>query len=91
MSMFRRAKNHGALIFYSRRNKSCQKSFGKSATLPSRQRMDSPASCATNCAVPSAEESNHSSVGTLHPHRSATCVLYARLTLSCLPLTSPVL
>jgi len=41
--------------------------------------MDSPASCGTNCATPTADESYHSAAGTLHPHRSATCVLYARL------------
>jgi len=30
--------------------------------------------CAASCAVPTADESNHSAAGTLHPHRSATCV-----------------
>jgi len=35
---------------------------------PSRERMDSPAACAS-CAMPTADESNHSAAGTLHPHR----------------------
>ena len=42
---------------------------------PSRQRMDSSAACAS-CAMATAYEYNHSVVGTLHPHRSATIFLY---------------
>jgi len=34
----------------------------------SRQRMDSPAACATIRAMPTADKSNHSAAGTLHPH-----------------------
>ena len=37
---------------------------------PSWQRMDSPAACAS-CAVPTADESNHSAAGTLHPQQRA--------------------
>ena len=47
--------------------------MGRVRRYPSRQRMDSPASCATNCAVPTADESNHSAVGTQHPHRRVVC------------------
>ena len=43
------------------------------------QRMDSPISCATNCVMPTADESNHSAAGTLHPHQSAACFLYVIL------------
>jgi len=57
--------------------------LGRVRRYPSRQRMDSPASCATDGAVPTANESNHSAAATLHPHRSATCVLYVRLTSCC--------
>jgi len=35
-----------------------------------RQRMDSPAACATICAMPTADESNHSAANTLHQHRT---------------------
>jgi len=41
---------------------------------PLQQRMDLPAACAS-CAVPTADESSHSAVGTLHPHRNTTCIL----------------
>ena len=35
-------------------------------------------------AMPTADESNHSAAGKLHPQRSATCILYAALvTLHC--------
>ena len=37
--------------------------------LPPRQIMDSPAVCAS-CAMPTADESNHSAAGTLHPHNT---------------------
>jgi len=54
---------------------------------PSRQRMHLPAACATMCnahcmqtsPVCSADESNHSAVGMLRPHRSATFFLYVTL------------
>jgi len=36
----------------------------------SRQRMNSAAVCATICAMSTADESNHSAAGTLHPHRT---------------------
>jgi len=36
---------------------------------PARQKMDSPAACAS-CAMPIAVESNHSAAGTLHPHHT---------------------
>ena len=49
--------------------------MGTARRHPSRQRMHSPASCAISCAMPTADESSHSAAGTLHPHRSATCVL----------------
>jgi len=42
-----------------------------------RQRMDSPAACAS-CALPTWDESNHSPADTLHRHRSATFSLYFR-------------
>jgi len=32
------------------------------------KRMDSPTGCATICAMPTADKSNHSATGTLHPH-----------------------
>jgi len=54
--------------------------LGRVHCSPSWQRMDSPASCA----IPTAAKSNHSAMVTLHPHRSATCVLYVTLlTLHC--------
>jgi len=37
---------------------------------PSRQRMESSATCATICAVPTADESNHSATSMLHPHHA---------------------
>ena len=40
------------------------------------ERMDSPALYATSCAMHTADGSNHSAAGTLHPHRSTTCFLY---------------
>ena len=46
---------------------------------PFLQRMDSPASFATSFAMPTADESNHSGAGTLHPHCSATFFLYVTL------------
>ena len=36
------------------------------------QRMDSPAFCGTSCAMPTADESNHSAAGTTHPHNYST-------------------
>jgi len=50
-----------------------KKSFGK------RHVVTSPASCATSCAMPTTEESNHSAVGMLHPHHRAPCILYVTL------------
>jgi len=47
----------------------------------SRQRMDSPAAC-TSYTLPTANETNHSAAGMLHPHLSATFFLY--VTLCCL-------
>ena len=44
--------------------------WGEPRRHPSRQRMDSPAACAIICAMLTAEESNHSAAGTLHPHRT---------------------
>jgi len=46
------------------------------------QRMDSSAACVTSCAMPTVDESNHSSAGMLHSHRSATFYLN-RPTLRC--------
>jgi len=43
---------------------------------------DLPASCATSCTISTADKSNHSAVGTLHPQCSAICFLY--VTLRCL-------
>jgi len=62
------------------------KSFGNSALPPSRQRMHSSASCAISCAMLTADESSHSAAGRVHPHRSATCVLYVVL---CCPIPLP--
>jgi len=58
----------------------CKSHLGRALSPPSRQRMDSPTVCAS-CAVPTAYESNHSAMGTLHPHHSATFSLY--ITLCC--------
>jgi len=44
--------------------------------------MHLPASCATSCTMPTADESNHKAVSMLHPYRSTACVVYA--TLHCL-------
>jgi len=52
---------------------------------PSRQRMDSPAACAS-CAMPTADESNHSAADMLHLHRSATISLHVTLHCPILPL-----
>jgi len=35
--------------------------------------------CATSFAMPIADESIHSAMSILHPHRSATCILYVAL------------
>jgi len=48
------------------------------------QRMYPSAACATSCAMPTVDESNHSPVGKLHLHCSATFFLYVRPTLCCL-------
>ena len=48
--------------------------------------MDAPASCATSCVIPTADECNHSAMGTLHPHHSATCILYVTLLTLCCPI-----
>jgi len=37
--------------------------------------VEKPVSCAS-CSVPTEDKSNHSAAGTIHPQRSATCVLY---------------
>ena len=62
-----------------------QSHLGTARRLSSRQRMHSPASCAACCAIPIADESSHSAAGTLHPHRSATRVLYVTLCCPILP------
>jgi len=53
------------------------KSFGKSASLPLMAEigLDLPISCA----IPTADESNHSATGMLHQHGNAMCVLYVTL------------
>jgi len=56
-------------------NKSSQSHLGRARRYPSRQRIDSPASCATNCAVPTADEFSYSATGKLHPHCSVTCAI----------------
>jgi len=56
-----------------------QSHLGRTRRYPSRQRLDLLASCATSCVIPTADESNHSATGTLHPHGNATCVLYVTL------------
>ena len=61
-----------------------QSHLGRARNYPLQQRMNSSASFATNCAVPTADEFNHSAMGMLHPHCSGTCVLYVWLTLYCL-------
>jgi len=43
------------------------------------QRMDSSAVCATSCAMPTADEDNHSAAGMLHPHCSAAFSRYVTL------------
>ena len=63
----------------SNNNNSSPKSFAKSMSLPPLQRMELSAFCAI-CAMPTADESDHSTAVTLHPYRSATCLLYIRLT-----------
>jgi len=44
--------------------------FEKDELHPSRQRMVLFAACATICAMPTADKSNRSAAGTLHPHRT---------------------
>jgi len=68
-------------------DKSFLKSFGKSASLTSRQGMHSSTACAS-CAISTADKSSYSSVGTLHPyhispltHRSLTVTFTITLTL----------
>jgi len=51
---------------------------------PLTQRMDSSAACASSCAMPTVDETNHSAAGMLHPHCTATFFLYFRPTLCCL-------
>jgi len=41
--------------------------------------MDKPASCATICAILTADKCNHLATGMLHPHGNATRVLYVTL------------
>jgi len=43
-------------------------SRGRACSYPLWQRMDLHASCATNCTVPTADKSNHSTTGMIHPH-----------------------
>jgi len=62
--------------YQTKSNKSSPKWFGNSALPPSRQRMDLPAAYAS-CAMSTADESNHSAAGTLHPQRSATSILFS--------------
>ena len=50
---------------------------------PLRQRMDSPASCATSCAMPTTDESNHSAAGTTHPQCSASATIADASIYSC--------
>ena len=45
-----------------------QSHLGRARRYPLRQRMESPASCATSCAIPAADESNHSATGIRHIH-----------------------
>ena len=71
-------------------NKSSPKSFEKSALLPSWQRMDWPALCATSCTIPTADETNHSATGTLHPHANARCVQYVILHCLITPIPSKI-
>ena len=47
--------------------------LGRVRRYPSWQRMESPTSCATSCATPTADKSNHSVMGTPHPQCIATC------------------
>jgi len=51
---------------------------------PSWQKMDSPTTCA-NCTMPTADKSNHSATGTLHPHHTDgnTTMAYMVLAVSC--------
>jgi len=48
---------------------------------PSRQKMDSPAVCAS-CAMPTADESSHSAAGMLHPHHTDGHTTMARTALA---------
>jgi len=50
--------------------------LGRACHYPSWQKKDSLASCDTSCAIPTADESNHSAMGTLHQHGNATCIPY---------------
>jgi len=68
-------------------NKKSQSNFGKAMSPPLWQRMvDSSAACATSCAMPTTDKSNHSATGKLHPHHSATFFLYVTL---CSPVPPP--
>jgi len=67
--------------------KSSQSHLGRAASPPLTTENGLAAACATSCAMPTADKSNHSAVGMLHAHRSATCFLY--VTLRCpIPLSS---
>jgi len=63
-------------------SKSFPKSFQKSVSL--QQRMDSPASCATSCTIPTADESSHSATTVLHLYTAMPRVSYTLHCASCL-------
>jgi len=65
-----------------KQNKKTQSNLGRAALPPFTQRKDSSAACVT-IAVQTADEFNHSAVGTLHPHHSDTFFLYVRPILRC--------
>jgi len=52
--------------------------LGKATSPLVMQRMHSSALCATSYVMPTADESNHSTAGTIHPQRSATFFIYIR-------------
>jgi len=64
--------------FHLQHQKEAQSNLGTAAPPPITQSMDSSAACATSCAIPTADESNHSDMGMLHhtavPHSS--CMLH---------------
>lgn len=49
-------------------NEKPQNNLGRAASPPLMQGMDSSAACVTRCAMPTADESNHTAMSMLKPH-----------------------